>query len=172
MPDLKSFKFVPVLPLRHDTTGVPEPSPYIVYVVAGTTGVTDLAGNPLQIDPLAFKVAFTLDPAAPAESRQPVSTVSFKSSMLTASTESASNCKAMRTPSLRWRTARTAALSLPPAATKPSDCGTSSPARKSAATMKPRLGNCSPADSRFWEWILPQRDCCATAILASRLWRG
>lgn len=56
-PDLRSYRFVPYLPLPH-TNGVSET--YRLMVLAGTGGITDLAGNPLTIPETSFQYAFTL----------------------------------------------------------------------------------------------------------------
>lgn len=56
-PDLRAFKFVPYLPMPH-TQGTPEALKLIL--VAGSAGVTDLAGNPLTIPTTSFSVPFTL----------------------------------------------------------------------------------------------------------------
>jgi hypothetical protein len=60
-PDLKSFKFVPYLPLPH-TSGQQEN--YRLIVLSGNTGLTDLAGNPLTIPATSFTVNFSLASSA------------------------------------------------------------------------------------------------------------
>ncbi len=72
-PDLKAITFTPKLPYRHDTQGVPELAAYLFYVVAGTDGITDLAGNAIAIDPLSFVVPFRLNPNAPANTTRGLS---------------------------------------------------------------------------------------------------
>lgn len=56
-PDLKQFKLVPYLPLPH-TQGTAETLKMIV--VAGTNGVTDLAGNALGFSAFSFAPTFQL----------------------------------------------------------------------------------------------------------------
>ncbi|MBI3819137.1 MAG: hypothetical protein HY286_10635 [Planctomycetes bacterium] len=60
-PDLKSFKFVPYLPYPH-LTGSTET--YKFVLLSGSTGVTDLAGNPLPLPTLSFTVSFSLKSSA------------------------------------------------------------------------------------------------------------
>lgn len=56
-PDLRSFKFVPYLPLPH-TSGLTEQ--YKLMLIAGANGVTDLAGNAIPIPETSFAIPFTL----------------------------------------------------------------------------------------------------------------
>lgn len=56
-PDLREFTFAPLLPLRHTSNAAEN---YFFSVVAGDTGITDLAGNSLATS--LPQVQFSLDP--------------------------------------------------------------------------------------------------------------
>jgi hypothetical protein len=59
--DATQFRFVPELPLHHETNVMER---YLVDVVAGASGITDLAGNPLLLQ--LPQTDFTLDKAQPS----------------------------------------------------------------------------------------------------------
>lgn len=59
--ELRDYSFKPALPLSHASQGTEQ---YDIEVIGGDSGLTDLAGNPLQ-DSLPT-VTFELDPDAPA----------------------------------------------------------------------------------------------------------
>lgn len=56
-PDLREFTFAPLLPLRHNANATED---YYFKVIAGATGITDLAGNSLATS--LPQVKFTLNP--------------------------------------------------------------------------------------------------------------
>ena len=58
-PDLREFRFVPLLPFNHSTGSAEE---FFVNLASGETGITDLAGNEL-LDGLP-QTSFTLEPTA------------------------------------------------------------------------------------------------------------
>ncbi len=60
--DLREFRFVPVLPFAHTVSASED---YFFTMAAGEDGLTDLAGNPLEV--ALPQVTFTLNPSAPTE---------------------------------------------------------------------------------------------------------
>lgn len=61
-PDLKQFRLVPLLPLPHLTGGT---ETLKLVVEAGSSGLTDLAGNPLGFGQFSFSPTFQLLASAP-----------------------------------------------------------------------------------------------------------
>ncbi|MFN0207534.1 MAG: hypothetical protein ACKVS6_14605 [Planctomycetota bacterium] len=62
-PDLRSFRYVPFIPLPHTNLAAES---YKLVLVSGANGLTDLAGNPLTIGTTAFTVPFAIKASAPS----------------------------------------------------------------------------------------------------------